>query len=58
MQKWRILKHLPALDANACQHKIRLALAFERKNVVNGHVQSKVVQLFDVRLFVFSVLSR
>ena len=29
-----------------------------KDDVVNAHVQSKVVQLFDVCLFVFSVLSR
>ena len=50
-----VLSHSPASD---CQHKIQLALAFGKKDIVTAHVQSKVVQLFDVCLFVFSVLTR
>ena len=52
------LSHSPASDAITCQHKIQLALAFGKKDIVTAHVQSKVVQLFDVCLFVFSVFTR
>ena len=52
------LSHSPASDAITCQHKIQLAQAFGEKDIVTTHVQSKVVHLFDVCLFVFSVFSR
>ena len=34
---------------SSCQHKIRLALAFGKKDIVTAHVQSKVVRcsMFD-----------
>ena len=63
--KWRIyhtevmyLSHSPASDAIPCQHKIQLALASGKKDIATAHVQSKVVQLFDVCLFIFSVFTR